>query len=403
MPRSGNPSGTGIAPSSIAEIKAVLSLRDTVERLAGVRFASGGGRLKACCPFHQERTPSFFVDEEAGRYKCFGSGCGRSGDVIQFIADWHSLSFREAVCHAADIAGLPMQPGGNASARMSHGSDNSVWAGLLPESPAPAKPPPQIEIAAIPVSVNLPLPGDLVTVTDDQDGKRIRVRPSHVHSYKSLEDETLCLVLRARTKDGGKFFIQAKWGPDSSWRLARFDRGCARPVYGLEDAREWSRNDGRHILIVEGETTRDAAARLLPAASGWLPLTAMGGSNAVGLADWQPLIAELAQRRREAGGEFTVTVWPDADANYVSRQGIQVDPKIKFFESVRSSVEAAAGGEPDLAGQLRFVRVEPPDSVPHGWDIADAAKEGWNAERLLQQIWRCDPSHAPESCAHLAA
>ncbi len=391
--------GAGFPSASVADIKAALSLRETVERLAGVRLEGNRGRLKACCPFHQERTPSFFVDDEAGRYKCFGSGCGRSGDVIQFIADWHSLSFRDAVQCAREMSGLPSQANGNPIMQMSHGWDRPVWAAILSAVPAPDPPSRPAALAPIPDNVELPRPGEAVTVTDDLTNRRFTVNPTHVHAYRQLDGSALCLVLRAASGNGGKFFLQARHEPGSAggWKLARFGRRCLRPVYGLEDTPEWSRNNGRHLLVVEGETTRDAAAALLPASSGWLLLTAMGGANAAGLADWQPLAAELGRRQREAGGDFTIVVWPDADAVSEDRQGNRVDPRIKFFESARNAIREAAEREPQLAGHLRFVRVEPPESVSHGWDIADAAEEGWTAERLLAQI--ADPGAGMSSAA----
>lgn len=50
---------------------------------------------KACCPFHDEKTPSFTVFPKTGTYKCFG--CGQSGDAVQFLMDFKNLEFIEAV------------------------------------------------------------------------------------------------------------------------------------------------------------------------------------------------------------------------------------------------------------------------------------------------------------------
>ncbi|QSH41644.1 DNA primase [Lentisphaerota bacterium ZTH] len=55
---------------------------------------SGSGSWKGLCPFHQEKTPSFTVNEQRGRYHCFG--CGRGGDVFSFIMEWEKVDFPNA-------------------------------------------------------------------------------------------------------------------------------------------------------------------------------------------------------------------------------------------------------------------------------------------------------------------
>jgi DNA primase catalytic core len=56
--------------------------------------AAAHDRWKACCPFHDEKTPSFYVSREKGFYKCFG--CGKSGDVFRFLMDTENMTFPEA-------------------------------------------------------------------------------------------------------------------------------------------------------------------------------------------------------------------------------------------------------------------------------------------------------------------
>ena len=376
-------------PVWIAELKASLSLRETVERLAGVRFEEGGGRVKARCPFHQERTASFFVDDAAGRYRCFGAGCGKSGDVIQFIADWRSVGFREAVRFASELARLPVpQPGLQPVAKV-RGSEREAWEQLARTPRLRRRPRPlPARLPIIPNEVALPSPNDTVSVRDRQENRVLRVTPSHVHVYRRTDGNPLCLVLRSPAAGGGKFFLQTSWrnGNPGSWDLHRFDRQSARPVYGMEDMQAWSVRNSTRLLVVEGETTRDAAADLLPAdSSGWLALTAMGGANAAGFADWTPLIAELGQRHQHSGARFTVVVWPDADRPITDFRGNSIDRQLKFAESVKASMIAAT---PDrsLARKLDFLRVLPPESAAPGWDIADAAKEGWSSEKLLSHI-----------------
>ena len=66
-----------------------------------------GQNLWACCPFHQERTPSFSVSPAKQIYKCFG--CGKAGDPIQFIMDIEGLGFTEAIRHLAKKYGREVE------------------------------------------------------------------------------------------------------------------------------------------------------------------------------------------------------------------------------------------------------------------------------------------------------
>lgn len=91
------------------EIKARLSLSDIVGRRVSWdrrKTQPGKGDFWACCPFHQEKSPSFHVDDRRGRYKCFG--CGASGDHFRFLTDTEGLSFPEAVERLADQAGVAL-------------------------------------------------------------------------------------------------------------------------------------------------------------------------------------------------------------------------------------------------------------------------------------------------------
>ena len=58
----------------------------------------------ACCPFHQEKTPSFSVNPSKGFYKCFG--CGKGGSVYNFLMEMEGLNFPEAIKRVAEITGV---------------------------------------------------------------------------------------------------------------------------------------------------------------------------------------------------------------------------------------------------------------------------------------------------------
>lgn len=91
-----------ISDTVLEEIKARLP----IEELIGSRLSlqRKGSVYKACCPFHQEKTPSFTVNPVRGRYHCFG--CGADGDIFKFIQLQDGLTFGEAVRQLAERAGI---------------------------------------------------------------------------------------------------------------------------------------------------------------------------------------------------------------------------------------------------------------------------------------------------------
>jgi DNA primase len=60
-----------------------------------VQLTRSGSQFEACCPFHDEKTPSFKVHPNGQYYKCHG--CGKGGDVIEFLKEYHSWDFKKAV------------------------------------------------------------------------------------------------------------------------------------------------------------------------------------------------------------------------------------------------------------------------------------------------------------------
>ncbi|MCD6399433.1 DNA primase [candidate division WOR-3 bacterium] len=71
-----------------------------------IPLKKSGKYYKALCPFHREKTPSFFVSPDLQIYHCFG--CGASGDVIKFLQEYDKISFGEALKLLADRAGIKL-------------------------------------------------------------------------------------------------------------------------------------------------------------------------------------------------------------------------------------------------------------------------------------------------------
>ena len=80
--------------SDIDEVRTRIDLVSVIERYVTLKRA--GGKLKGLCPFHSEKTPSFTVSPEIGRWYCFGS-CAEGGDVFKFVQKIENLSFPEAL------------------------------------------------------------------------------------------------------------------------------------------------------------------------------------------------------------------------------------------------------------------------------------------------------------------
>lgn len=77
-------------------IDLVLATADVAEVVGDfVQLKRRGTNMSACCPFHDEKTPSFYVSPAKGIYKCFG--CGKGGDSISFVMEIENLTYPEAI------------------------------------------------------------------------------------------------------------------------------------------------------------------------------------------------------------------------------------------------------------------------------------------------------------------
>lgn len=81
---------------SNSDIEKILDRADIVDVVGQfVQLQRSGIRYKACCPFHQEDTPSFMVDQARGLWYCFGA-CKEGGNVIKFVEKINNMNFPEA-------------------------------------------------------------------------------------------------------------------------------------------------------------------------------------------------------------------------------------------------------------------------------------------------------------------
>ncbi|MDX9913966.1 MAG: DNA primase [Candidatus Moranbacteria bacterium] len=106
----------------IETIKAKLNIVDLIGEY--VRLQKAGNNWKACCPFHNEKTPSFSVSEDKQVWHCFG--CGKGGDAFGFLMEIEGLSFREALENLAQRTGVELpkyEKGGNLTVQ----EKNKIW------------------------------------------------------------------------------------------------------------------------------------------------------------------------------------------------------------------------------------------------------------------------------------
>jgi DNA primase len=91
-----------LSPAFLDELRARTVLSAVIA--PAVKLIRAGREWKACCPFHNEKTPSFTVNDDKGFYHCFG--CGAHGDAIRFLTDNGGMQFMDAVKELAAKAGL---------------------------------------------------------------------------------------------------------------------------------------------------------------------------------------------------------------------------------------------------------------------------------------------------------
>jgi len=91
-----------ITPQWKDELRARITLSTVIMRTE--KLVRKGREWTACCPFHEEKTPSFYVNDQKQFYHCFG--CGAHGDVISWMTEQRGLSFIDAIKELAAEAGM---------------------------------------------------------------------------------------------------------------------------------------------------------------------------------------------------------------------------------------------------------------------------------------------------------
>ena len=109
----------------IEQLKSSIDIVKVAGEYVRLKRAGATGRYLGLCPFHQEKTPSFTVNQTRQFYKCFG--CGAGGDIIKFVEEIEGLSFWETVKMLAESHGIPLPK------RTEHADADSKLRGALLE------------------------------------------------------------------------------------------------------------------------------------------------------------------------------------------------------------------------------------------------------------------------------
>ncbi len=91
--------------SPVQKIKERLSIEEVVSSY--LKLEKVGSSLKARCPFHNEKTASFFISNDRGSYYCFG--CGAKGDIFSFVEEFEGLDFKGALKLLAERVGVELE------------------------------------------------------------------------------------------------------------------------------------------------------------------------------------------------------------------------------------------------------------------------------------------------------
>ncbi len=256
-------------------IDEVVARSDIVEIIgARVPLKKSGREYKACCPFHSEKSPSFWVSPEKQFYHCFG--CGAHGTAVGFLMEYEKLGFLDAIADLAQRAGLelpreaqaPHEPGGidlyqvmaNASRFFEQNAKDSERAQLyLGKRAIDAATCAKFALGFAPDSWNAVLnrfgaseeerrrllQAGLIIERDARAGQS----PGF---YDRFRDRLMFPIRDARGRVlgfGGRVIDQGEPKYLNSPETPLFHKG--RELYGIYEARQ-ARSDFKRLLIVEG-------------------------------------------------------------------------------------------------------------------------------------------------------
>lgn len=335
--------------NDIACLRREVSLALTVSQ-HGYKLDRNGQELETCCPFHAEDTPSFTIftgNDGIERFHCFG--CGRKGDVLDFVREVKGVDLPEAIrILGGGVSGRPnLRP-------------KPVKARDPYEGVTPIRPPADLLRAGQRVRLYNP----------KRKGERSEwgsFAPSMVFPYRNADGSLSGYVLRHDLADGVKetpmvMFVRL---PDGTETWCRFPFPKPRPIYGLETIGNRPDIGEGKVLVVEGEKCRDR----LHESSGRAVVSWAGGTQGVKHTDWSPLSGR------------DVLIWPDFDP-----PGMAAANEIAaHLASLGSRVRLVGFADIGVESERETYRVEDWRAGLYpgrGWDCADALDDGWTQAEI---------------------
>ncbi|AJD54384.1 DNA primase [Thalassospira xiamenensis M-5 = DSM 17429] len=257
-------------------VKARRNLSEVIVSLTGGKLRRRGSdrRHAMLCPFHKESTPSFFLKDGNtgdGTYNCFG--CGAKGDLISFVKDYKSLSFREAIDYL--VPGLWPERDRPASSKrvkvrrlsqVEKPDDKFVpvkWQAIVPVPEHASLYPTGFDRArGRSAPINNP-------VSEDRPVTQLPI--TLLHPYKDGRGQTYGYVIRADFEDA-KITPFVQWGISEKgvegWFISEFPMENRLPYKYEKFVEKLQAREDRLtpliVLLVEGEKTCDHAAKFFP-------------------------------------------------------------------------------------------------------------------------------------------
>ena len=276
---------------NLTDLKARVNIVDVIGKYLSLQ--KKGAEHYAMCCFHDDKRASLQVNEAKQVYKCFA--CGAGGDAIDFLTR-KGRTMPEAI---AELEGTNL----NRKSEIVNRKSND-WKQVMPKDE------PAFEI------------------THYQHGK-----PSGVWRYTDFYGELIGFVCRFDLPEGKQVlpYTLRTDGKHLRWMWKGFDK--PRPLYNQYALLN---NPDAIVLLVEGEKTADAAAKIFPE---FVCLTWMGGAKAYEYADWSVLKGR------------NVILWPDAD-----------EPGINAMKEIGKLLQP-------IADNVQRVLINV--AIPTHWDLAD--------------------------------
>lgn len=398
------------------EVRSQYSIDRAMQDFGSVVFSGPrSGDMKVSCPFHEDKKPSMAVNISKGVFHCFSSGCNAGGDVFAYIKEYEGVSFKDAVILAGHQLGITPPTWSGEYNRVPVAKKSNAPRNLVESEMNPSRLW-ESDLERAFVGIGQPIPDQFFKVWRPAGGT-VPVacvktyKPKLVHIYRDMKNFPIQLILRCEhtaydkenMPDVSKYFIPLRVGaiPKDAprnvvgdkengfgWIVKGTTAGHRKPIYGIEKSPQWFAKNGNRILIVEGEKTRDAALEMISSlddAAQWLVLSPMGGGGAALYADWTDFMQMYAEYMP---ADVTFSVWPDAD--HIKKPKRHTTQEVDAQENyVRDTIGAfvtamrKAGIDPT---DVRYTRALPGYDREHGWDLADAKKEGWTGQDILEHI-----------------